>query len=66
MIICNEDIKMVILDKCLGNLKLILVDIHNDIVHACAIEATKMNLQDLKDSFFSLLVNDVRDITNKE
>ncbi|KAJ0971407.1 hypothetical protein J5N97_019366 [Dioscorea zingiberensis] len=62
----NEDIKRVAIDKCPGNLKLTSPDIQKDIVHVCAIETTKIIVQDLKDSFFSILVDEARDVSTKE
>lgn len=62
----NEYIKMFLLDKCLENLKLILPDIQKDIVHALASETIKTIVQDLKDSLFSILVDEAQDASIKE
>ena len=54
----NEDTKIVELDKCLGNLKLISLDIQKDIVSVCAIETIKIIVQNIKNSMFSILVDE--------
>lgn len=54
----NEDIRRVVLDKCPRILKLTSSDIQKDIVHACAIELTKIIVQNLKDSLSSILVDE--------
>ena len=66
--LCNhyEDIKRDALDKCPENLKLTLSDIQKDIVNACATESTKIIVQDLKGSFFSILVDEAWDVLTEE
>ena len=61
----NEDIKRVVLDKCPVNLKLTSSDIRKNIVHACVIETIKIIVQDLKNSLFSILVDEARDVLTK-
>ncbi|XP_052627154.1 uncharacterized protein LOC128133675 [Lactuca sativa] len=48
------------------NLKLTSPDIQKDIVHAAAIETTKLIINDIGECFFSLLVDESRDISIKE
>ncbi|XP_077214579.1 uncharacterized protein LOC143849455 [Tasmannia lanceolata] len=62
----NKDIKRVCVEKCPGNLKLVTSDIQKDIVSACAIETTNSIIKYLGDSLFSILVNEARDVSNKE
>ncbi|XP_077252545.1 uncharacterized protein LOC143891940 [Tasmannia lanceolata] len=66
MTMINEDIKRVCVEKCPGNLKLVTSDIQKDIVSACAIETTNSIIKDLGDSLFSILVDEARDVSNKE
>ncbi|XP_077223942.1 uncharacterized protein LOC143857398 [Tasmannia lanceolata] len=62
----NENIKRVCVEKCHENLKLVTSDIQKDIVSACAIETTNSIIKDLGDSLFSILVDEARDVSNKE
>lgn len=48
------------------NLKLTAPSIQKDIVNACAIETVNVIVSDLGDSFFSILVDESRDISIKE
>ncbi|XP_050222125.1 uncharacterized protein LOC126672218 [Mercurialis annua] len=61
----NEDIKKAA-DKCPGNLKLTSPKIQKDIVHVYVIESTYIIFQDLRGKLFSILVDEVRDVSVKE
>ncbi|XP_048447464.1 zinc finger MYM-type protein 1-like [Pyrus x bretschneideri] len=63
----DEKIKVVMLDKALGNLKLIAPSIQKDLVHSCSIETIKTIISDMKNArFFSLLVDEAHDVCIKE
>ncbi|XP_077239725.1 uncharacterized protein LOC143880628 [Tasmannia lanceolata] len=66
MTMINEDMKRVCVEKCPRNLKLVTLDIQKDIVSACAIETTNSIIKDLRDSLFSILVDEARDVSSKE
>ena len=61
----NESINEV-LQKALKNCKLIHGDIQKDIVNAIAHETSKAIIKDLDNGFFSILVDESRDISMKE
>ena len=61
----NESINEV-LQKASKNCKLIDSDIQKDIVNAIARETSKAIIKDLDDGFFSILVDESRDISVKE
>nr|XP_028956520.1 zinc finger MYM-type protein 1-like [Malus domestica] len=63
----DEKIKGVVLDKAPGNLKLITPTIQKDHVHSCSIETINSIISDKKNAmFFSLLVDEARDVSIKE
>lgn len=62
----NEDIKRPLLDKCIGNFKLTSPDILKDIIHVYASRTSKIIIQDLKYSYFSILVHEMCDESTKE
>ncbi|XP_050113915.1 uncharacterized protein LOC126592236 [Malus sylvestris] len=63
----DEKIKAIVLDKAPGNLKLIAHSIQKDLVHSCSIETIKTIISDMKNArFFSLLVDEARDVSIKE
>ncbi|XP_050248963.1 uncharacterized protein LOC126696235 [Quercus robur] len=61
----NESINEV-LQKVLKNCKLTHPDIQKDIVNAIARETSKAIIKDLDNGFFSILVDESRDISVKE
>ena len=61
----NESINEV-LQKAPKNCKLTYPDIQKDIVNAIAREKSKAIIKDLDNGFFSILVNESRDISVKE
>ncbi|XP_048435489.1 zinc finger MYM-type protein 1-like [Pyrus x bretschneideri] len=63
----DEKIKALVLDKALGNLKLIAHSIQKDLVHSCSVKTIKTIISDMKNArFFSLLVYEARDVSIKE
>ncbi|CAN6678841.1 unnamed protein product [Malus baccata var. baccata] len=63
----DEKIKEVVLENAPGNLKLIAHSIHKDIVNSCAFETIKAIMKEVKESkFFSIMVDESRDISTKE
>ncbi|XP_078178591.1 uncharacterized protein LOC144572793 [Carex rostrata] len=62
----NKEIYKVILDKCPQNLKLIAPSIQKEIVNACAEETIKEVIAELGDEWFSVLVDESRDVSVKE
>ncbi|CAN6712279.1 unnamed protein product [Malus baccata var. baccata] len=60
----DEKIKVVMLDKALGNLNLIALSIKKDLFHSCSIETIKTIISDMKNArFFSLLVDEAHDVS---
>ena len=62
----NEDIKAVVGQNAPENLKLTSPDIQKDIVNAFAVETVNGFINDIRDSLFSILVDESRDISMKE
>ncbi|CAN6706479.1 unnamed protein product [Malus baccata var. baccata] len=63
----DEKIKDIVLDKASRNLKLIAPTIQKDLVHSFSIETIKSIISDMKNArFFSLLVDEARDVSIKE
>ncbi|KAI5324306.1 hypothetical protein L3X38_033379 [Prunus dulcis] len=62
----DEKVKDVVLENAPGNLKLVAPKIQKDIVNACAGETLDVIMSGLKDRFFSILVDEARDISVKE
>ncbi|XP_047961983.1 zinc finger MYM-type protein 1-like [Salvia hispanica] len=63
---CSEEIFNVVLKNAPANLKLTSSDIQKDIVNAIAVETTKLIVQDMGNDFFSILVDECRDVSIKE
>ncbi|KAJ9177312.1 hypothetical protein P3X46_012546 [Hevea brasiliensis] len=63
---CNEEINNVVLKNAPNNLRLTSPDIQKDIINAAATETTKVIITDLRDDFFSILVDECRDVSIKE
>ncbi|XP_047257523.1 zinc finger MYM-type protein 1-like [Capsicum annuum] len=61
-----DDIKPYVLEKTPKNNKMISHDIQKDIVTACKIETIKAIINDLDGDFFTLLVDESRDVSRKE
>ncbi|BBH09012.1 TTF-type zinc finger protein with HAT dimerisation domain, partial [Prunus dulcis] len=62
----DEKVKAVVLENAPGNLKLIAPTIQKDLVNACATETIKKIIKDMDGAFFSLLVDESRDVSVKE
>ncbi|XP_021828767.1 zinc finger MYM-type protein 1-like [Prunus avium] len=62
----DEKVKAVVLENAPGNLKLIAPSIQKDLVKACAKETIGLILSDVKDRYFSIMVDEARDVSIKE
>ncbi|CAL8170192.1 unnamed protein product [Prunus armeniaca] len=63
----NDDkVKEVVMAKAPGNLKLLAPCIQKEIVNSCALETLDDVMDGLKDRFFSILVDEARDVSVKE
>ncbi|ESR44381.1 hypothetical protein CICLE_v10013598mg [Citrus x clementina] len=62
----NEDIKAVTLENAPSFFKVTCPDTQKDIVSACAIETTNAIIREMGDAFFSILVDESRDVSIKE
>ncbi|GFP94588.1 mediator of RNA polymerase ii transcription subunit 25 [Phtheirospermum japonicum] len=58
----NEEINKVVLNNAPGNLKHISSDTQKDLMNACAVETTNAIIKDLGGDFFSILVDECRDV----
>ncbi|GER34116.1 zinc finger MYM-type protein [Striga asiatica] len=63
---CNEEIHNVVLGNAPENHKLTSLMIQKDIIRATSIETTNAIIEDLGHDFFSILVDECRDISVKE
>ena len=62
----NEETRKVILQNAPGNNKLSSHQIQLDITSACAIETSKAIVEDIVGDYFSILVDECRDVSTKE
>ena len=62
----NESINHVVLENAPENHQLIAPKIQKDIVNAAALETTNAIITDLGDELFAIIVDEARDISNKE
>ncbi|BBG99398.1 Putative disease resistance TIR-NBS-LRR class protein, partial [Prunus dulcis] len=62
----DEKVKAVVLENAPGNLKLIAPSIQKDLVNSCAKETIDLILSDVKDRYFSIMVDEARDVSIKE
>ncbi|XP_031282900.1 zinc finger MYM-type protein 1-like [Pistacia vera] len=62
----NEEYRLVALENAPGHDKLIAPSIQKDIINAFAVETINKLISDLRDAFFSILVDEARDGSNKE
>ncbi|XP_058217411.1 uncharacterized protein LOC131328486 [Rhododendron vialii] len=62
----NEDIKKVMLENTPKNHKLTHHDIQKDVVNAAACETSNAIIKEMGEAFFSILVDESRDISNEE
>ncbi|CAN1158049.1 Zinc finger MYM-type protein 1 [Linum perenne] len=61
-----EHVKSVVLENAPKNQQMTSPDIQKDIVHALAIETTKLITTDIGDNFFAILADESRDVSVKE
>ncbi|XP_050141085.1 uncharacterized protein LOC126617059 [Malus sylvestris] len=63
----NDDkVREVVMENAPGNLKLLAPCIQKEIVNSCALETLDVIMDGLKDRFFSILVDEARDVSVKE
>ncbi|XP_008241196.1 PREDICTED: zinc finger MYM-type protein 1-like [Prunus mume] len=63
----NDDkVKEVVMENAPGNLKLLAPCIQKEIVNSCALETLDVVMDGLKDRFFSILVDEARNVSVKE
>ncbi|CAN6580303.1 unnamed protein product [Malus baccata var. baccata] len=62
----NDKVREVVLENAPGNLKLLAPSIQKEIVNSCALETLDTIMDGLKDRFFSILVDEARDVSVKE
>ncbi|XP_008239212.2 PREDICTED: uncharacterized protein LOC103337827 [Prunus mume] len=63
----NDDkVREVVMENAPGNLKLLVPCIKKEIVNSCALETLDAIMDCLKDRFFSILVDEARDVSVKE
>ncbi|CAL2277848.1 unnamed protein product [Prunus armeniaca] len=58
----DENVRAVVFENAPGNLKLVAHSIQKDLVNSCAFETLVAIMSDLNDRFFSILVDEARDI----
>ncbi|XP_070670838.1 uncharacterized protein [Malus domestica] len=62
----NDKVREVVMENAPGNLKLLAPIIQKEIVNSCALETLDAIMDGLKDRFFSILVDEARDMSVKE
>ncbi|XP_021826322.1 zinc finger MYM-type protein 1-like [Prunus avium] len=62
----DEKVRAVVFENAPGNLKLVAPTIQKDLVNSCALETLVAIMSDLNDRFFSIMVDEARDISVKE
>ncbi|CAN6715960.1 unnamed protein product [Malus baccata var. baccata] len=62
----NDKVREVVMENASGNLKLLAPSIQKEIVNSCALETLDAIMDGLKDRFFSILVDEARDVSVKE
>ncbi|XP_070661265.1 uncharacterized protein [Malus domestica] len=62
----NDKVREVVMENAPGNLKLLAPSIQKEIVNSCALETLNAIMDGLKDRFFSILVDEARDVSVKE
>ncbi|KAL6560978.1 hypothetical protein OROHE_006155 [Orobanche hederae] len=62
----DEKVKAVVLENAPGNVKLIAPSIQKELVKCCAKETIDLILSDIKGRYFSLMVDEARDVSVKE
>ncbi|XP_070676226.1 uncharacterized protein [Malus domestica] len=62
----NDKVREVVMENASGNLKLLAPSIQKEIVNSCALETLDAIMDGLKDRFFSIMVDEARDVSMKE
>ncbi|CAN6722683.1 unnamed protein product [Malus baccata var. baccata] len=62
----NDKVREVVMENAPGNLKLLAPSIQKEIVNSCALETLDAIMDGLKYRFFSILVDEARDVSVKE
>ncbi|XP_052177536.1 uncharacterized protein LOC127791592 [Diospyros lotus] len=62
----NDKIKTVTMNKAPLNCKLTSPDVQKDIVSACVVKTINVIIKDIGDSFFSIIVDESRDVSTNE
>ncbi|CAN6718795.1 unnamed protein product [Malus baccata var. baccata] len=62
----NDKVREVVMENAPGNLKLLAPSIKKEIVNSCALETLDAIMDGLKDRFFSILVDEARDMSVKK
>ncbi|CAN6568654.1 unnamed protein product [Malus baccata var. baccata] len=62
----NDKVREVVMENAPGNLRLVAPSIKKKIVNSCALETLDAIMDGLKDRFFSILVDEARDVSVKE
>ncbi|XP_050147382.1 uncharacterized protein LOC126622675 [Malus sylvestris] len=62
----NDKVREVVMENAPGNLRLVAPSIQKEIVNSCALETLDAIMDGLKDRFFSILVDEARDVSVKE
>ncbi|KAM1995551.1 hypothetical protein ACFX15_028585 [Malus domestica] len=62
----NDKVREVVMENAPGNLKLLAPSIQKEIVNSCALETLDAIMDGLKDRFFSILVDEARNVSVKE
>ncbi|KAM2464651.1 hypothetical protein ACFX1W_003848 [Malus domestica] len=62
----NDKVREVVMENAPGNLKLLAPSIQKEIVNSCALETLDAIMDGLKDIFFSILMDEARDVSVKE
>ncbi|XP_020415691.1 uncharacterized protein LOC109948147 [Prunus persica] len=62
----DKKVNALVLENAPGNLKLIAPSIKKDLGNACAKECISLIMSDLKDRYFSIIVDEARDVSIKE
>ncbi|KAM3001133.1 hypothetical protein FF2_037459 [Malus domestica] len=62
----NDKVREVVMENAPGNLRLVAPSIQKEIVNSCGLETLDAIMDGLKDRFFSILVDEARDVSVKE
>ncbi|CAL2236757.1 unnamed protein product [Prunus armeniaca] len=62
----DEKVRAVVFENAPGNLKYIAPNIQKELVNSCAVETIDAIIRDIDDAFFSILVDESRDVSIRE